>query len=325
MAQLAAETEAGPGRNTAAGRRRSRSIGAAIGNRLVIAVPYLWLFAFFLVPFLIVFKISLSTTAIAMPPYLPTFGFTEGISGFIGNLGELTLDNYLWLTEDALYFNAYISSITIAGISTLITLAVGFPIAYGMARAPASLRPTLLMLVILPFWTSFLIRVYAWIGILKPEGLLNQFLLFTGIIDEPLIILNTHTAIFIGIVYSYLPFMVLPLYSSLEKMDYSLIEAAQDLGCPPTSAFWRITFPLALPGVVAGSLLVFIPAVGEFVIPDLLGGSRTLMIGKTLWTEFFNNRDWPVSSAVAVILLLLLVVPIMFFQQAQARAQERSQ
>ncbi|WP_407941322.1 ABC transporter permease subunit [Mesorhizobium xinjiangense] len=292
-------------------------------GRLVIAIPYLWLFVFFLVPFLIVFKISLSTTAIAMPPYMPAFGFEDGVAGFIAKLGEMSLDSYVWLTEDTLYFNAYVSSIVIAAVSTAITLAVGFPIAYGMARAPASLRPTLLMLVILPFWTSFLIRVYAWIGILKPEGLLNQFLLATGIIDEPLIILNTHAAIFIGIVYSYLPFMVLPLYSSLEKMDYSLIEAAQDLGCPPITAFWKITFPLALPGVLAGCLLVFIPAVGEFVIPDLLGGSRTLMIGKTLWNEFFNNRDWPVSSAVAIILLLILVVPIMVFQQAQAKAQER--
>jgi putrescine transport system permease protein len=295
----------------------------AVGNRLVIIVPYLWLFVFFLVPFLIVFKISLSMTAIAMPPYVPVFGLEDGLSGLLANLGELTFDNYLWLTEDALYFNAYISSITIAAVSTLITLAVGFPIAYGMARAPAALRPTLLMLVILPFWTSFLIRVYAWIGILKPEGLLNQFLIWTGLIDTPLLILNTNTAIYIGIVYSYLPFMVLPLYSALEKMDYSLVEAAQDLGCPPIAAFWKITFPLALPGVVAGSMLVFIPAMGEFVIPDLLGGSQTLMIGKTLWNEFFNNRDWPVSSAVAVILLLLLVVPIMLFQQAQARALEK--
>ncbi|MEX0404531.1 ABC transporter permease subunit [Aquibium sp. LZ166] len=299
-------------------------LGRAIGNRLVILVPYLWLLVFFLVPFLIVFKISLSTTAIAMPPYMPVFGLEDGISGFFGNLRELTLDNYIWLTEDALYFNAYISSIVIAAVSTVITLAVGFPIAYGMARAPTALRPTLLMLVILPFWTSFLIRVYAWIGILKPEGLLNQFLIWTGVIDQPLQILNTHTAIYIGIVYSYLPFMVLPLYSALEKMDYTLVEAAQDLGCPPISAFWKITFPLALPGVVAGAMLVFIPAMGEFVIPDLLGGSQTLMIGKTLWNEFFNNRDWPVSSAVAVILLLLLVVPIMLFQQSQARAQEKS-
>jgi putrescine transport system permease protein len=296
---------------------------SAITDRLVILVPYLWLLFFFLIPFFIVFKISLSTTAIAMPPYTPVLGMGDGISGLMSQISEFSFDNYLWLTQDALYFNAYVSSAIIAGISTFLALLVGYPIAYGMARAPATIRPTLLMLVILPFWTSFLIRVYAWIGILKPEGLLNQLLLATGIIDQPLVILNTHSAIFIGIVYSYLPFMILPLYSALEKMDYSLIEAAQDLGCPPASAFWKITFPLSLPGVIAGCLLVFIPAVGEFVIPDLLGGSQTLMIGKTLWNEFFANRDWPVSSAVAVILLLLLVVPIMFFQQAQARAQEQ--
>ena len=300
----------------------THTLWGAISSRLVIAVPYLWLLVLFLVPFLIVFKISLSQTAIAMPPYMPTFDLSAGISGLWEGIREFSFDNYLWLVDDPLYFNAYVSSVVIAGISTFLALLVGFPIAYGMARAPTTLRPLLLMLVILPFWTSFLIRVYAWIGILKPEGLLNQFLIWTGIIDQPLIILNTHTAIFIGIVYSYLPFMVLPLYSTLEKMDYSLIEAAQDLGCPPIAAFWKITFPLAMPGIVAGCLLVFIPATGEFVIPDLLGGSQTLMIGKTLWNEFFANRDWPVSSAVAVILLLLLVVPMMFFQRAQARAQE---
>ena len=293
---------------------------AAITSRLVILVPYLWLLLFFLIPFVIVFKISLSQTAIAMPPYVPVF---DGVAGFLDNLRELSFDNYLWLTEDALYFNAYVSSVVIAAVSTLLALLIGYPLAYGMARAPSSIRPTLLMLVILPFWTSFLIRVYAWIGILKPEGLLNHFLMWTGIIDQPLLIMNTHTAIYIGIVYSYLPFMVLPLYATLEKMDYSLIEAAQDLGCTPTQAFWKITAPLSLPGVVAGCMLVFIPAIGEFVIPDLLGGSRTLMIGKTLWNEFFANRDWPVSSAVAVILLLILVVPIVIFQYAQARAQEQ--
>ncbi|MEO5759061.1 MAG: ABC transporter permease subunit [Mesorhizobium sp.] len=298
-------------------------LGAGFVSRLVILIPYVWLLFFFLVPFIIVFKISLSQTAIAMPPYTPVLDFKDGIPGFFGGFGALNVDNYLWLTQDALYFNAYVTSVIIAGISTILTLLVGYPIAYGMARAPATIRPTLLMLVILPFWTSFLIRVYAWIGILKPEGLLNQLLLSLHIINEPLIILNTYTAIFIGIVYSYLPFMVLPLYSSLEKMDYSLVEAAKDLGCPPTAAFWKITFPLSIPGVIAGCLLVFIPAVGEFVIPDLLGGSQTLMIGKTLWNEFFANRDWPVSSAVAVILLLLLTVPIMIFQQAQAKAQEQ--
>lgn len=293
---------------------------SAITSRLVILIPYAWLLFFFLIPFFIVFKISLSTTAISMPPYTPVI---NGISDFFAKWSEFSFDNYLWLTQDPLYYRAYIRSVVIAGIATFLTLLIGYPIAYGMARAPATVRPTLLMLVILPFWTSFLIRVYAWIGILKPEGLLNQFLMWLNLIDSPLIILNTDWAIYIGIVYSYLPFMVLPLYSGLEKMDYTLIEAANDLGCPPLSAFWKITFPLSLPGVVAGCLLVFIPAVGEFVIPDLLGGSETLMIGKTLWNEFNSNRDWPVSSAVAVILLLLLVVPIMFFQQAQAKAQEQ--
>ena len=290
-----------------------------VTSRLVIAIPYLWLLVFFLIPFFIVFKISLSTTAIAMPPYTPVL---NGFGDLATKFGEFSFDNYLWLTEDALYFNAYVSSLWIAAVSTFLTLLIAYPIAYGMARAPATIRPTLLMLVILPFWTSFLIRVYAWIGILKPEGLLNQLLISLNIIDTPLIILNTNWAIFIGIVYSYLPFMVLPLYASLEKMDYTLIEAANDLGCPPLKAFWEITFPLSLPGVVAGCMLVFIPAVGEFVIPDLLGGSETLMIGKTLWNEFNANRDWPVSSAVAVILLLLLVVPIMIFQHYQAKAQE---
>jgi putrescine transport system permease protein len=313
--------------NGAVAAAKGRSLAGravnAIVSRLVILVPYLWLLIFFLAPFVIVFKISLSQTAIAMPPYDPVLSLADGVSGLMEQLRQLSIDNYIWLTEDALYFNAYVSSVVIAAISTFLTLLVGYPIAYGMARAPTSLRPTLLMLVILPFWTSFLIRVYAWIGILKPEGLLNQFLMALNIIDSPLIILNTHTAIFIGIVYSYLPFMILPLYSSLEKMDYSLIEAAKDLGCTPNGAFWKITFPLSLPGVIAGCMLVFIPAVGEFVIPDLLGGSQTLMIGKTLWNEFFANRDWPVSSAVAVILLLILIVPIMIFQNAQARAQEQ--
>jgi putrescine transport system permease protein len=291
-----------------------------LAARLVIIVPYIWLLVFFLVPFLIVAKISLSETATAMPPYLPTF---DGLDGLGEKLSAFSLDNYVWLTEDTLYLNAYLSSLMIAAVSTVLTLIIAYPMAYGMARAPSTIRPVLLMLVILPFWTSFLIRVYAWIGILKPEGLLNQFLLWLGVIDTPLVILNTHTAIYIGIVYSYLPFMVLPLYAALEKMDYSLVEAAQDLGCTPTGAFWKVTFPLSRPGIIAGCMLVFIPAVGEFVIPDLLGGSQTLMIGRTLWSEFFSNRDWPVSSAVAVILLLILVVPIVIFQQAQARAQEQ--
>ena len=298
-------------------------LGSAIFSRLVIIIPYAWLLFFFLIPFFIVFRISLSTTAIAMPPYEPVFGFSDGLSGILQKIGTFSFDNYVWLTEDALYFNAYISSLWIAGVSTLMTLLIGYPIAYGMAQAPRTLRPMLLMLVILPFWTSFLIRVYAWIAILKPEGMLNQLLLSIGVIDQPLIILNTNWAIYIGIVYSYLPFMVLPIYSALEKMDHSLIEAAQDLGCPPIAAFWKVTFPLSLAGVVAGCMLVFIPAVGEFVIPDLLGGSQTLMIGKTLWTELNINRDWPVSAAVATILLLILVIPIVFFQNVQAKAEEQ--
>lgn len=292
-------------------------------NRLVILIPYTWLIVFFLIPFLIVFKISLSQTAIAIPPYVPALDLREGVSSLLAFVQKLNFDNYVWLTEDSLYLKAYWSSLKTAGISTIITLLIGYPLAYGMARAPLRIRPILLMLVILPFWTSFLIRVYAWIGILKPEGLLNQLLLWLQVIDQPLVILNTYIAVYIGIVYSYLPFMVLPLYSSLEKMDHSLVEAARDLGCSPLSAFWRVTFPLSLPGVVAGAFLVFIPAVGEFVIPELLGGSQTVMIGKTLWNEFFDNRDWPVSSAVAVLLLLILIIPITLFQRAYARAQER--
>ncbi|KAB2712846.1 ABC transporter permease subunit [Brucella intermedia] len=296
---------------------------ASIASRLVIAVPYLWLLVFFLVPFFIVFKISLSQVAMSIPPYVPTFGIAEGLAANWAKIKQLSFDNYLWLLDDPLYYKAYLSSVRIAAISTFLTLLVAYPMAYGIARAPTTIRPTLLMMVILPFWTSFLIRVYAWIGILKPEGLLNQFLMWLNIIDAPLTILNTDTAVFIGIVYSYLPFMVLPIYSSLEKMDYSLIEAAQDLGCTPFSAFWKTTFPLSLAGVLAGCFLVFIPAIGEFVIPDVLGGSETLMIGKTIWNEFFSNRDWAVASAVAVVLLVILIIPIVIFQQVQARAQEK--
>ncbi|MEQ9691591.1 MAG: ABC transporter permease, partial [Bauldia litoralis] len=256
-------------------------------------------------------------------PYTPVFDLAGGIGGLIDAISEFTVENYLWLTEDALYARAYLSSLTIALVSTALVLLVGYPIAYGMARAPKGLQPTLLMLIILPFWTSFLIRVYAWIGILKKEGLLNQLLLWIGVISEPLTILNTNTAVYIGIVYSYLPFMVLPLYAALERMDRTLLEAAADLGCPPIRAFWKITFPLSLPGVIAGCFLVFIPVTGEFVIPDLLGGSDTLMIGKTLWAEFFANRDWPLASAVAVVLLVILVVPIVLFQNHEMKRAER--
>lgn len=289
---------------------------------LLISVPYLWLLVFFLIPFFIVFKISLSDIETAIPPYTPVFDFSEGWQGFKTFLSELDFENYGYLINDALYVNAYGVSLRIAFISTVITLAVAYPIAYGMARAPKEWQPMLLMLVILPFWTSFLIRVYAWIGILKQEGLLNHFLMSFGVIDAPLEILHTSTAVYIGIVYSYLPFMILPLYASLEKINPALLEAAADLGSPPWKAFWQVTFPLSMPGVLAGCFLVFIPAVGEFVIPDLLGGSDTLMIGKTLWGEFFSNRDWPVASAVAVVLLLVLVVPIVLFQRIQEKQKE---
>lgn len=293
------------------------------GRKLLIGLPYIWLLVLFLVPFLIVFKISLSEPMVSIPPYSPKLDVTAGFSGLWAQFKQFGLENYAFLIEEPLFYRSYLSSLTIAGIATLLTLLVGYPLAYAMARSPRTWRPTLLMLVILPFWTSFLIRVYAWIGILKKEGLLNQLLLWLGVISEPLTILNTNSAVYIGIVYSYLPFLVLPLYASLERMDESLLEAAADLGCTPIKAFWKVTFPISLPGVIAGCFLVFIPAVGEFVIPDLLGGSETLMIGRTLWVEFFNNRDWPVASAVAVILLLILVVPIVLFQNAQARAEEK--
>lgn len=285
----------------------------------LIAVPYLWLLALFLVPFVIVFKISLSDAALARPPYMPHFDWAEGIMAF---LRQLDFENFVFLTEDDLYWKAYLSSLKIALISTALTLLVGYPIAYGMARAPEEWRPTLMMLVILPFWTSFLIRVYAWIGILSNEGFLNQFLLWTGIVSTPLTILNTSTAVYIGIVYTYLPFMILPIYAALDRLDGSLNEAAEDLGCSRTQAFWLVTIPLSKNGIIAGSFLVFIPALGEFVIPYLLGGSSTLMIGKVLWEEFFSNRDWPVASAVAVLLLLILVIPIVLFQRNQQKQEE---
>lgn len=298
--------------------------GPVFTRWLVVLIPYVWLLIFFLIPFVLVFRISISNTEIAAPPYSPLFDvFGDGIAATLAKMSEWTLDNYGRLFTDSLYVEAYLNSVWIAGVSTFLALLIGFPMAYGMARAPAEWRATLVMFVILPFWTSFLIRVYAWIGILSGDGLLNQLLLTIGLIDEPLVILQTTTAVYIGIVYSYLPFMVLPLYAALEKMDDTLIEAAQDLGCSPFKAFWLVTFPLALPGVIAGCFLVFIPAVGEFVIPDLLGGSDTLMIGRTLWEEFFANRDWPVASAVAIVLLLILVVPIVIFQNQQAKLQER--
>ncbi|MDA0223521.1 MAG: ABC transporter permease subunit [Rhodobacterales bacterium] len=288
----------------------------------LIAVPYSWLLLLFLVPFGIVLKISLSDPALAIPPYVPKFELAQGWAGIKAMFAAFDLENFVYLTEDNLYWKAYISSVQIALLSMVLTLLVGYPIAYGMANASEEWRPTLMMLVILPFWSSFLIRVYAWIGILGQNGYLNQLLQALGIIDEPLVILNTPIAVYIGIVYTYLPFMVLPIYATLEKLDGDLLEAAEDLGCSRIKAFWLITVPLSRPGVIAGCFLVFIPVVGEFVIPSLLGGSRTLMIGKILWDEFFSNRDWPLASAVAVILLLILIIPIVLFQRQQQRQQE---
>ncbi|MEQ8896456.1 MAG: ABC transporter permease subunit [Roseovarius sp.] len=291
----------------------------------LILVPYLWLVALFLVPFLIVLKISLSDIALAIPPYTPTLDLSAGWQGVKDFFAALDFENFEFLTTDDLYWKAYLSSVKIAAIATFITLCVGYPIAYGMANAPDHWRATLMMLVILPFWTSFLIRVYSWMGILSTEGYLNQFLLGIGLISTPLTILNTNTAVYIGIVYTYLPFMILPIYAALERLDGSLLEAAEDLGCSRITAFWLVTVPLSKNGIVAGCFLVFIPTIGEFVIPSLLGGSRTLMIGKVLWEEFFNNRDWPVASAVAVILLLILIIPIILFQRNEQKSREADQ
>ena len=288
----------------------------------LIAVPYVWLLVLFLVPFVIVFKISLSDTALAIPPYTPTLDFSSGWAGIRAFFAGLDFENFTFLTTDDLYWKAYLSSLQIAAISTVLTLLVGYPIAYAMAQSPDEWRPTLMMLVILPFWTSFLIRVYAWMGILSNEGFLNQFLIWTGVISEPLTILNTNTAVYIGIVYTYLPFMILPIYAALEKLDSSLLEAAEDLGCSRLTAFWLVTVPLSKQGIIAVCFLVFIPALGEFVIPSLLGGSQTLMIGKVLFEEFFSNRDWPVASAVAVILLLILIIPIVLFQRNEQKQRE---
>ncbi|WP_253949131.1 ABC transporter permease [Mangrovicoccus sp. HB161399] len=285
----------------------------------LIAVPYGWLLALFMVPFLIVLKISLSDTAIAIPPYMPTLDLSAGWAGIREFFSGLDFENFTWLTEDDLYWKSYVSSLWIAAVSTFFTLLIGYPVAYAMSRAKPEWRPTLMMLIILPFWSSALIRVYAWIGILSSEGYLNQILLWLGVVDEPLSILNTPLAVYIGIVYTYLPFMILPIYAALEKMDESLLEAAEDLGCTRIAAFWRVTFPLSRPGIVAGCFLVFIPSLGEFVIPSILGGSHTLMIGKVLWEEFFSNRDWPVASAVAVVLLLILVIPIVLFQRNEEK------
>jgi len=281
------------------------------GRGAVTAIPYAWLLLFFLVPFVIVFRISLSEPLIAQPPYSALFGPDGSYQG--------SWFNYELVLGDELYRLALLSSLEVAGSSTLICLLIGFPMAYGIARASPRWRVILLLLVVLPFWTSFLLRVYAWIGLLNDTGLINTLLQDIGLISEPIRMMQTQFSIQLGIVYTYLPFMILPLYSTLERLDWSLVEAAQDLGCSAMSAFWKITVPLAVPGMIAGSMLVFIPAVGEFVIPALLGGPDTLMAGRVLWDEFFSNRDWTLASTIAIFLLAILVVPIVIFQAAQQK------
>jgi putrescine transport system permease protein len=290
--------------------------------RLAAIAPYLWMVLFFLAPFFFVLKISLSQTAIAQPPYVPMFDFTEGLEAIEAAFAALSLDNFRLLVTDDLYVLSYVRSIAVAAVSTSILLAIGYPIAHGMARLPRGWQTVAMMLVIVPFWTSFLIRIYAWINILQHDGLLNQILLKLHLVAMPVVWLSTDSAMYLGIVYSYLPFMILPLYATLAKIDPALLEAASDLGASPARAFWLVTFPLSLPGAGAGALLCFIPIVGEFVIPDLLAGSDSLMIGQTLWLEFFTNKDWPVASAAAVVLLLLLLAPLLLYDRLQRRQLE---
>ena len=282
-------------------------------KNLIIAIPYFWLLLFFLAPFLIVLKISLADPIVAQPPFTPLL--QESDDGVMSIYA--TFNNYKYLFQDSLYFVTYLSSVKLAFISTVLALLIGYPIAYGIARSPQPTRNVLLLLVVIPFWISFLLRVYAWMGILKTKGLLNGFLLWTGIINEPLELLYTDTAVYIGMIYSYLPFMILPLYANLEKLDIRLLEAASDLGAKRWEVCKDVTLPLSMPGIIAGCCLMFIPAIGEYVIPALLGGADTLMIGRVLFDEFFLNRDWPVASAVAIVLVLLLVLPIVYFQKRQ--------
>lgn len=290
--------------------------------RLAAVAPYVWMLLFFLVPFGFVVKISMSQTAIAQPPYTPVFDLAAGWTALRAAFDALSADNFKLILGDHLYVVSYLRSLTVAAVSTAILLLIGYPIAYAMARLPRRWQPLAMMLVIVPFWTSFLIRIYAWINILQHDGLLNQLLLALHIVSKPVVWLSTDTAMYVGIVYSYLPFMVLPLYATLAKLPHSLSEAAADLGASPRQAFWLVTFPLSLPGIGAGVLLCFIPIVGEFVIPDLLGGSTSPMIGQTLWLEFFTNRDWPVASALAVLLLGVLLLPLLIYERAQRRQLE---
>ena len=301
------------------GRRR-----LSLGERLVIAAPYFWIAAFFLAPMLLVAKISVSQSVLARPPYRPIFQLSDSFADLWAKAQNFTLDSYRALVSDTLYVESYLSSLTIAAVSTLITLIVAYPFALAIARAPERLRPLLIGLAAAPFWTSFLIRVYAWIALLKDEGLINNALMALGLISAPLQMYATSGAVVVGIVYSYLPFMLLPLYAALERQDASLREAAADLGASPAQVFLRVTLPLSREGVVAGSLLVFIPAVGEFVIPDLLGGSETLMIGRTLWNDFFSNHDWPAASAAAIALVALLMVPLLAWERARLKEAEEA-
>ena len=295
--------------------KTNNSVRENLWRYFIVAIPYIWLLLFFLAPFVIVFKISLADPIIAQPPFTPFFN--QGSDG--GFSIYTTFDNFLYLFQDSLYFVTYLNSVKLAFIATLFTLLIGYPIAYGIARSPQPTRNILLLLVVIPFWISFLLRVYSWMGILKTNGLINGFLLWLGVIDQPLELLYTDTAVYIGMVYSYLPYMILPLYANLVKLDIRLLEAASDLGAKKWQGFVDVTLPLSMPGIIAGCLLVFIPAIGEYVIPALLGGADTLMIGRVLFDEFFLNRDWPVASAVAIVLLLLLVLPIVYFQKKQAQ------
>ncbi|KPC51970.1 ABC transporter permease subunit [Amantichitinum ursilacus] len=288
------------------------------GRSLVIGGPYLWLALFFLVPFLLVVKISFAEQQLGVPPYTELAQLQDGMVHI-----NLQLGHYTFLLSDSLYFATYLSSLQMAAVSTLLCLLIGYPMAYYIARSNPATRNMLMMAVMLPFWTSFLIRVYAWIGILKNNGLLNQFLMWAHLVRTPLELYHTNTAVYIGMVYSYLPFLVMPLYAHLVKMDLSLLEAAYDLGARPWKVFCQITLPLSRNGIIAGCLLVFIPAVGEYVIPELLGGSDTLMIGRVMWDEFFNNADWPMASAVTCAMVLLLLVPMALFQHYQAKEFEQ--
>lgn len=287
------------------------------GPGLVIAVPVVWLLVFFLIPFLVVAKISVSEAAIARPPYLPIWEW-DGLRLIV----NLNFENFAYLWQDPLYVRAYFFSIRVAFVSAVLALLIGYPMAYYIARSPEPRRTFLLMMVVLPFWTSFLLRVYAWQGFLRSNGVINNFLIWIGAIDTPIVMLQTNFAVYLGIVYTYLPFMILPLYATLVKLEESLLEASADLGARPAATFFHVTLPLSMPGIIAGFMLVFIPAIGEFVIPELLGGPDTLMIGRVLWNEFFSNRDWPVASAVAIAMLVAVVVPIMILKGVQARVEE---